>query len=290
MGCVNFIKKEVFTTKKSNNKKLIKPTNLYQEAERRLLELYDVRTTLLNSLKNAPNECVRISKEPNRVAFYSRESSSDKNGKYIPKKDLSRIKALVQKDYDTKVLKLLNKEIANLESFLKDHSTIPIQIQQLYSDNPNEVKSLIKPVDISNEDYKNLWLKQKYQPKNVSDLTTTFITDNNEKVRSKSELTIANALAKRGIAYKYECPLMLSNGIVIYPDFTVFNERLRQVIYWEHRGMMDNEEYSRHAVTRIKEYMNSELLLGINLVITEETSESPIGTNEIKKIINKYLV
>lgn len=39
------------------------------------------------------------------------------------------------------------------------------------------------------------------------------ITDKGERVKSKSELTIANALYRSKIPYKYECPIILHNGI-----------------------------------------------------------------------------
>ncbi len=109
-------------------------------------------------------------------------------------------------------------------------------------------------------------------------------------MRSKSELTIANALAKHNIPYKYECPLTLKNGAVIYPDYTVLNVKKRKVMYWEHRGMMDDAEYARHTVARNKTYMDNDIFLGKNLVITEETSTSPLGTNEIEAVIREYFI
>ena len=115
-----------------------------------------------------------------------------------------------------------------------------------------------------------------------------FETKRKEKVRSKSELNIANTLEDYGISYKYECPIKLSNGITVYPDFTVLNVRTRQTYYWEHRGMMDDKEYSRHAVLKMKNYMKSGICVGKNLIITEETSTDPLGTNEIKMIIKEY--
>ena len=101
-------------------------------------------------------------------------------------------------------------------------------------------------------------------------------------------MTIANRLAEKGIPYKYECPLMLRNGAVVYPDFTVLNLKERKEIYWEHRGMMDDREYVRNTVFKLKSMMKSGIVVGENLIITEETSENPLGTNEIDTMINKY--
>ena len=62
----------------------------------------------------------------------------------------------------------------------------------------------------------------------------------------------------------------------------------RKEIYWEHRGMMDDREYARQAVFKMKSMMNAGIVIGKNLIITEETSANPLGTNEIDKMIAEY--
>ena len=59
----------------------------------------------------------------------------------------------------------------------------------------------------------------------------------------------------------------------------------RRVKYWEHRGMMDNMNYSSHAVYRIKDYLRNGIYIGDNLIISEESKEFPLGTNEIEQLI-----
>ena len=62
----------------------------------------------------------------------------------------------------------------------------------------------------------------------------------------------------------------------------------RREIYWEHRGMMDDRMYMKHAVQRLKEYAKSGIFVGDNLLITEETSTLPLGTNEIESVIKHF--
>ena len=97
-------------------------------------------------------------------------------------------------------------------------------------------------------------------------------------------------LKQRRIPYKYECPLKLKSCGVIYPDFTVLDALRRKVLYWEHRGMMDDREYAKHAVMRIRDYEKNNIRLGSNLIITEETSTCALGTKEIEKVIKNYIV
>lgn len=168
-------------------------------------------------------------------------------------------------------------------------NTYLTQIQQVYSNSHPDFKSLVIPIDMSDDDYVSKWLSEEYIGKEISDSVPFYETDLKERVRSKSELTIANSLFKYGIPYRYECPLTLQNGYIIHPDFTVLNVRKRQVFYWEHRGMMDDPDYATHTVFRMKSYMNEGIILGKNLIITEETSANPLGTNEIETIIKTFL-
>ena len=217
-----------------------------------------------------------------------RSDSSDKSGRYISKSNEATIKTYLQKSYDEKVSKLLNTELINLEKNFKKSNGIISKIQNLYSKNPEEVKKYITPIDISDEDYVKEWLNIPYIGKEINERLPFYETNKKERVRSKSELNIANTLIKHGIPYKYECPLKLRNGSVIYPDFTVLNTKARKEIYWEHRGMMDDRQYALSSVIRIKELMKNGIYLGDNLVITEETSSSPLGTNEIEMMIGKF--
>lgn len=54
--------------------------------------------------------------------------------------------------------------------------------------------------------------------------------------------------------------------------------------------MMDDIRYARDAVIKIKEYEKNNYVLGRNLIITEETSTSPLSTTEIQRMIDTYLI
>lgn len=268
--------------------KLIKPTNLYEEVKRRHNELSKIKNELEQDLKRAPKGLIHVVKTSKRTQFYLRNDKTDRKGKYIPKAEKDTIGKYVQKAYDEKAIKLISKEIKNLENLLVKSDSIIKTIRTIYSENSAEIKNIIDPVDISDEDYCELWMHIPYQGKELSEYVPCYETERKERVRSKSELNIANALAAKGIPYKYECPLQLSNGAIIYPDFTVLDVKRRRVLYWEHRGMMDDKEYAKNSVQRIKALMREEIFIGEKLIITEETSTNPLGTNEIDAVIKKY--
>ena len=262
---------------------LLNPTDLYVEARKRLTELQNQRDEKVRVLSKAPKEKIHVIKSNRCLQFYLRKDSADKSGKYISKSNISLIQTYVQKAYDEKVLRILEKEIDILSKFLqasgmtadesKKSKNIPInkELQQIYSDNPKEMKRYVDPIDLSNEDFVNEWLSQPFHGKEISSELPYYETDRKERVRSKSELNIANALAKHGIPYKYECPVTLRNGRVFYPDFTILDVTKREEIYWEHRGMMDDCEYATHAVSKVKTYVKNGIVLGkieiLNLIL-----------------------
>lgn len=79
---------------------------------------------------------------------------------------------------------------------------------------------------------------------------TFYTTENGEKVRSKSELTIVNKLSIRGIKYRYEEPHYLKGFGLVYPYFTILNAKTREGIIWEHFGLMDNPEYVENCLKK----------------------------------------
>ncbi len=269
---------------------ILNPTILYQEAKRRYQEIKESADKIENEIQKAPPGIIRIANSDKRVQFYLREGKSDKDGKYIRKTNTQTIQTFLQKSYYEKVMKCLKAEIRNLENFIKKSDNIAKNIQQTYSHFPMEIKQYIDPIDMSDDDYTKTWLCIPYQGKAIPDHIPVYKTNNGELVRSKSELTIANKLAERGIPYKYECPLTLLNGKKIYPDFTILDIRTRKEIYWEHRGMMDDREYAKQAVFKMKSLMKDGIILGKNLIITEETTTNPLGTNEIDAVIMSYFV
>lgn len=268
----------------------IKQSFLYEETRRRLKELKEIRAVTELKLKNAPEGIIHVISSSRKNQYYVRQNAKDKSGTYISRKQTTKIKKLLQKQYDEQILKALNNEITILERLINSRYADTKIIQQIYSNKPEEIKKYITPIDYSEVDYINAWKNEAYAGKEVSDNVPMYVTDNGERVRSKSELNIANMLYKFGVAYKYECPLKLNNGRVIYPDFTVLDVKNRKEVYWEHRGMMDDREYSRHTVKRIKEYNENGYFLGDNLIITEELSSEPLGTSDIKRVIQHYFL
>ena len=125
-------------------------------------------------------------------------------------------------------------------------------------------------------------------------------TENGEKVRSKSEVIIANSLKAAGVPYRYEFPLLMDKNAEtpdfpdydfcnLHPDFYCLNLRTRQEFAWEHFGMMDDPDYAKRAAEKIQLYQENGFFPGKNLIITMETSKKPLSSKVLKGIIKEFL-
>jgi energy-coupling factor transporter ATP-binding protein EcfA2 len=122
-----------------------------------------------------------------------------------------------------------------------------------------------------------------------------YRTERGDLVRSKSEWIIADKLHAAGIDYQYEQPKIL-DGIERYPDFTIVDDDSGATWYWEHNGMLSNEEYSQRWERKLSAYRKEGILPlaeggGKNgtLLITEEQEGIGLSANDIEKNINRVL-
>nr|WP_283793533.1 RecQ family ATP-dependent DNA helicase [Bacillus sp. LS15-K4] len=111
------------------------------------------------------------------------------------------------------------------------------------------------------------------------DLQRIYTTEKGDKVRSKSEVIIANTLYNKNVPYEYEEALLAPNRKRISPDFTI---KLNEKTYFlEHIGMLNNEQYSERWLEKRKLY---DEFYKENLLITYE---SPNLATDILTLIKK---
>ncbi len=97
-------------------------------------------------------------------------------------------------------------------------------------------------------------------------------------------------LEQKGIPYRYEYPLHLKSAGKLRPDFLCLNVRKREEFIWEHFGMMDNLEYSNRTIEKIQQYGQNGYIAGKNMIMTFETSQYPVSSILIRKMIEEYLL
>ena len=155
---------------------------------------------------------------------------------------------------------------------------------------PKSREKLIRPAEISWEQRLKKWLSEEYTGKAFQKGAPVILTERGERVRSKSEKILADLFFRRGIPYKYECPLFLKGYGTVHPDFTFLSERTGKEIYWEHAGRMDEPEYAGSAVRKIQAYEENGIYPGERLILTFETETSLLDTKLAEQLAEKYLL
>lgn len=250
--------------------------------------LLQVKKEKEKSLRTVPEGTLRVCSHGKRTQYYYRNDPKDFNGVYIRSKDIELAKKLAQKDYDQKVLRASEKELDAIDKYFLNYPDV--NIEDVYENLHKERQKLIKPIRKSDLQYLQEWESVEYKGKEFDENVPEFYTAKGERVRSKSEVIIADMLYREGIHYRYEYPLYLRGTGRIYPDFTILNLRLRKEILWEHLGMMDDIAYSEKAIQRIASYEQNGIFPGEDLILTYETRRSPLNSKTIMLMMEQYLL
>ncbi|MBQ0027659.1 MAG: hypothetical protein KBS96_03545 [Lachnospiraceae bacterium] len=255
--------------------------------KRRIKELEKV-VERSNQVENAGVQGrLRVRKVKESFQYYHVKEKCDSKGEYIKKSERSLATKLAYKQYYSTIGKVAKKELNQLNYILSIYN--PNMLIETYNNMHEGRKTLIKPVEMDNRDYADMWQAMTYDRKPIDLNRAVQQTIKGEIVRSKSEALIADTLYAMGIPYHYEMPLYLEGIGVIYPDFTVLNIEKRKVFYLEHLGMIDERGYLRDAVERLDGYEKNEIYPGESLLLTYETEKRPLKRDELKKMLGHYL-
>ncbi|WP_024866575.1 hypothetical protein [Butyrivibrio sp. FCS014] len=262
---------------------------LIEELLRERERLATLLVSAERDIENAPEGSLRISHTTTKPEFYHRKVSEKKLGIYIHKDQIQTAKALAQKNYAEIIEKSIYTKQKLIESVIDEYKSDPLKASY---NNLNPVRQqLVKPYILEDADFASRWLSIPYEPNPKYPEDKGQTTSKGEKVRSKSEVIIADNLKMMGIPYKYEAPLKLKDGSIVYPDFTCLNVKRRKIVYWEHFGKMGNQEYRNNDFFwKLKNYGPSGIIQGMNLIMTFEDEENSFDFLTYKSTIEDYLL
>ncbi len=237
---------------------------------------------------DTPKVKLRIyaSSKNKKVKFYIRKKS-ERNGKYISSKQMELIKKIAQQQYNETLLKKLLHEQKILKQFIRTYT--PENFAAIYDKYHYIRKTLVTPLYISNEKYAENWINVKYEPLHFDAGDPAYIVSENLHVRSKSEMIIAQALKNANIPFRYEFPVSFEKHSTFYPDFLCLNKRTREEFFWEHLGMMGDDDYAAKNIHKLNLFIKNGFFPGKNLILTMECKSATIQIETINKLINEYL-
>lgn len=260
----------------------LEPQNYLPDLQNRLAKLNHAITQLERDLQKAPDGKLSISSSNHTIQYRLIHNTKRT---YISKKNTELITRLSQKEYNLHILQELKTETKAIKQLINSVS----RNKQSLPHSKLHLLSQITPVTLSNQEYAAQWQAMEYSHKSFSTEAPEFFTNNNIRVRSKSEILIANLLLQNHIPFHYEYPLELE-GHTFHPDFFCLNTRTRQTFYWEHLGLMDNPDYINNAIQRLSTFAKHNILPGKNLLLTMETNRIPLNIKDVNKLIKTFLI
>ena len=177
-----------------------------------LIMLNEQRASIIKAISqikrrvgHAPDGLLRIARKGNSIQYYQKTRSDENNGTYIPRKDHATAVRLAQKGYDLKLLEALEAQLKAIDQFLKHYE--PDAPRKVYEKLSEPRKQLVSKGFLTDEEYVRQWLSAPYDKFGFAEDDPEFYTAKGERVRSKSEILIADALSRNNIPYRYEYPV-----------------------------------------------------------------------------------
>ena len=241
----------------------------------------------INRLKNAysvyPEGKIWVKHRNNKPYYYY--INDDTGCRYLGKKNSYTIEALIQKGYINDVISASELELSLLKNMLNRYPSCVAE--DLFNNLPEARKLYAKPIILGDDISVDEWLNAPYDHPGFKADSPKYTTLKGDRVRSKSEMIIADRLWANGIPYKYECPILVGNEI-LHPDFSILRLSDKKILYHEHCGMVDNPEYAENMVKRIDSYNKEGIYLGDRLFVSMETSKTPLDIEFIDYLIRTH--
>ena len=235
--------------------------------------------------------------EKNGELYYSETWTEEgvRKTRYLGKSNSKEVREAKERRFLEKALKTLDKHTDRLCRFADDFGRFdPSEVNAALPIAYRFSEEELDTVAGANEE--SAWYRDALRLKESSERRLSDYFKNGRKhrakdgtmVRSKSEMSIANALADRGIKYIYELPLIIK-GIPIHPDFTFYSFSRGKVIYWEHVGMLGEEEYRAGFAERVSKYIEGGFVPGVDVIFTFDTADGTLDTGIIEAVIDEYM-
>lgn len=205
---------------------------------------------------------------------------------YIRKANLSFIQALAQKEYEESFLRAAVRQRKELlKAQPRSASFMYHALAAPYEKLSPERKSLITPYVLPDDEFIQAFLNTPYEHKKFDDRAPLILTENGERVRSKSEKIIADKLKALGIPYLYEYPLKLSRLGWVHPDFTMLEIRERILVILEHFGKMLDPDYVSWNMRKMENYIEDGYIPGDTLLSTFEGGPHVLSVSCLDKLL-----
>ncbi|MBO5488691.1 MAG: hypothetical protein J5972_02160 [Eubacterium sp.] len=231
--------------------------------------------------KKFPAGELQCSKDGRRYKWFLK---NERGSSYLTKDNRKLAEILALKKYYAYKKQDLSRELSACNAYLKKIKSENKSEKML---SHPEYGRLLEKHFISKNVELQKWQSEDYERSDLYKENLVIKGTQGKMVRSKSEAIIDMMLYQNKIPFRYEEKIVLDGG-VLYPDFVIRHPVTGEYFYWEHFGMMDEEDYLNHACDKIKRYSQNGIIPSINLIMTFETKEQPLSAEKVDFIIQEY--
>lgn len=240
--------------------------------------------TIYGMEKKFPDGELLCHKNENRFKWYLKKQEGTV---YLPKNKKELAQQLALKKYYTCKKKELESELAACNAYLRIMMSKEGKAEKLL-EHPEYGRLLDQYLIPINEELRK-WQSAPYEKNKKYEEDLIIKGTQGKMLRSKSEAIIDMMLFKNRIPFRYEEKLIL-DGITLYPDFVIRHPMTGEYFYWEHFGMMDDENYMNHACDKLKLYCQNGIIPSVNLIATYESKKYPLNVEKVESIIQEYFL
>lgn len=169
-----------------------------------------------NNISKLPKEDLICTKNGKHSKWYI---SNGPNPIYIPKSNRYFAEKLAIKKYYTLKLEELLAEVSIIDEYIASYKKYNIKSEDLLEEYSSYKELLNSNFQLLPNNLQT-WQNTSFDHNTLYPENLKYTTISGHKVRSKSEVIIANALYINQIPYRYECAVQIDN-MVFYPDFTI---------------------------------------------------------------------
>lgn len=274
----------------------------YDEKLKEILSMYeDLYEWFKYELNSSPEGKLICQKNGNSMQFMQLTNINGKRTRRGINRNPETIKALARKEFNTKAYEILSNNICLLKKAVAGQ--IPFDPQQImqsmsnaYNLLPEEYffdrNTLTIDAGLDGETLMRIrrheeWWRKPYKEYWGYPENKVKTTSRGQKVRSISELLIAEALYKYSIPFHYE-EILEVEGKSYAPDFT-FEARNNEMLYMDYFGMMNDEKYAKRNIRKLDNYYDIGLIPGENLVVIFD-SKGIMNAGTIDAIIENEII
>lgn len=240
-------------------------------------------TYLEEKLKTLPEGRLIAVRNGNYTKWYE---SNGSNPIYIEKKYRPFAKALAYRKFLSAELSASQKQKALIDKCLFKYSRIKNPAPRMLEASSPYRELLNGQVTRDPDDLKK-WEEAPYERDPSALEECVYQTSKGGRVRSKSELLIANILYYSKIPFRYEAALLLGPS-VFYPTFTLRHPASGNFYYWEHLDFLDQPQYCHAIYSRFGIYALHHILPGTNLIVTATREGSSLSSATIYRKIQTF--